>query len=162
MPDQEEEEYSHLNDEIGRIKMEWDSSNDQNILGFPIDFFIHDVKNPHSYSGLYSIKNDSWVSQPVDNSKVDPLDYRKKYHSLCSKIDKISNFLSSENLPLNSENTYKNALRLKDRIHRMGKGGLNSPVRDDLSSDIYKNLKKEGYIEKLINSILLSYPKIFK
>jgi hypothetical protein len=162
MPDQDDEEYGQLNSEITKNKISWDSSNDLNLLGFPIDFFIHDIKNPHSYSGLYSIKNDSWISSPVDSSNVDPLDYRKKYHSFCTKIDKISNSLSSETLPLGSKDLYKNALRLKERIHRMGKGSPISSEKEDLSTDIYKNLKKEGYIEKLVNSILGSYSKIFK
>lgn len=148
---------------IDGIRFIWNLRHDVVIRGHDVELYLQDKDEPHTASGLFSLKNNEWIKSPkFDPPSVDEQDVEKKFQGISSEIKELENkLLLVGQLPSNSKDLYKRANKLKDKIQKMRKEGLSKEGEFSVGNLAFKKLRNEGYIEKLIDIISGAYGRIY-
>jgi hypothetical protein len=148
---------------IDGIRFIWNLRHNISIRGYDTELYLQSDDEPHDSSGLFSLLNNEWVKTPVYSPPViDEMDVSKKYDSIASDIDKLKVKLGDlSDLPSNAKSLYKRCLKLKDKIQKMRKESLSRGGEMAIGNLVFKKLRNDGYIEKLIDTISKSYDKIY-
>lgn len=124
----------------------WNKQHNITIKGFDCEIYVQDVKEKHHSSGVYSILNDEWVIKP-----------EKKVGSIDKEIiiDKASNFenrIDGIEKDFNSGKEVSNEIKsLKDKLKKFRQSGLDRGGEFSYENLAFKLLRRNGYIEKLMN-----------
>ena len=129
-------------------RMRWNELHDITIYGHEVEIYVEDINEVHKSSGIYSIVNDDWVRQPVEG-QVD-FDYataRKKADAIETEVNMIEKFADGK-----PRAALKSVERLKAKIRRVRRAGLNSPEQEYSAENIaFKILRREHTLDKLNN-----------
>ena len=86
----------------------------------------------------------------------------KKFQGLVSDILNVENITSTSNFSnVSPEEIYTLAVKLKKKILEMRKEGLSRSGEFSVENLVFKKLRNEGYIEKIIELISKSYTNIY-
>jgi predicted nucleotidyltransferase len=108
-----------------------------------IELYVQDKNEKHNSSGVYSILNNNWIIKPeYENVQVDKEEVEKKYNNLINKIEYI---LDNNNIKLEY---LKNFI---DKLKIFRKSGLEKTGEFSIENLVFKQLKSNGYIDKLYN-----------
>ena len=127
-----------------------------------VEMYIQDKNEEHISAGCYSLMNRKWIKIPVysppdvDTKEIDP-----KYDSRVYDIDELERLSKQDLDPVDSESYYKKAKELKLKIMKARKAGLSEGGEFSIENLVFKKLRNEGYIEKLIETITAFYDKIY-
>ena len=148
---------------IDGIRFIWNLRHNTSIRGYDTELYLQSDDEPHDSSGLFSLLDDKWIKKPSYSTPViDEMDVSKKYDSVVSDIDKLSTKLRDlSDLPSNAKVLYGKCLKLKDKIQKMRKEGLSKGGEMTIGNIVFKKLRNDGYIEKLIDILSKSYDKIY-
>ncbi len=148
---------------VDGIRFVWNLRHDVVIRGHDVELYLQDSKEPHTASGLYSLKDNKWIRKPkFDPPGVDEQDVNKKFEGLASEIRELENkLILVQNVPSDAKDLYKRANKLKEKIQKMRKEGLSESGEFSVGNLAFKKLRNEGYIEKLIDIISGAYGRIY-
>lgn len=124
----------------------WNEQNDIKIKGFDVEIYVQDVDEEHSSTGVYSILNNEWVVEP--SAKKETIDTKQilgKGEYFAKKIDTLLDSFSSGN------DVTKQILDLRDKLKKFRKTGLTTGGEYSYENLTFKLLRRNGYIEKLMN-----------
>lgn len=134
----------------------WNNKHNIKIYGHDVELYAQDPKEPHHSTGIYSVLWDKWNIKPYPGKhKIDYNKVKKKSSTLMSVIDNIESMYKSgeyEKVIRKVENTL-------DRIKNMRSAGLESGGEYSPENLTFKVLRREGYIEKLMDLKDNSYDK---
>jgi len=141
IPDDEDKDF--LAEYIDAKKESWKNKHDITIFGFPIELFAKDTEEFHKNKAVYSIKNDEWVVRPSKkNIKIDVDSIKEKSADMMSDIDNA--------LEISDSKDRLEAIdKVKDKIKRMRKAGLEKGGEYSVENLVFKTLRGNGYLEKL-------------
>lgn len=123
----------------------WNKNTNIKIKNFDVEIYVQDLNEPHVSSGVYSILNDEWVVEPKkDSPNIDDRKILDKGEEFASKIDKLVK--KSRNTDVSSEID-----SLRKKIKSFRQSGLESGGEYSYENLTFKLLRRNGYIEKLIN-----------
>ena len=139
------------------MKSIWNRLHDILIKGYEVEIYVQDINDPHEAQGLYSVLNDDWLKKPVlDKQDFDKDNVRKKAAGLMDQIDRLE--------PLIEEGKYeeaeKYADKLKAKIRKMRKTGLETVGAYSVENLAFKVLRRNGYLEKLSDAKREAYDKM--
>lgn len=140
------------------VRMRWNDTHDIKIRGYEVEIYVENVGDVHKSSGIYSITDDEWVVEP------DPTSVEINFHQARKKSDDIETQVNLLQHVL-ANGKYKSVLRgvdrLKDKIRRMRKAGLDSPAQEYSSENIaFKILRREEVLQKLTDLKYDAYDKL--
>lgn len=124
----------------------WNEKNDIKIKGFDVELYVQDVNEEHISSGVYSVLNNEWVVEP--SMKKENIDSRKileKGEFFAKRIDQLIDYHK------NGKDVDKMALDLRDKLKKFRKSGLESGGEYSYENLTFKLLRRNGYIEKLMD-----------
>lgn len=123
----------------------WNKNTNIKIKNFDVEMYVQDLNEPHVSSGVYSILNDEWVVEPKkDSPNIDDRKILEKGEEFATKIDKLVK--KSKNTDVSSEID-----SLRKKIKSFRQSGLESGGEYSYENLTFKLLRRNGYIEKLIN-----------
>ena len=123
-------------------KQIWNHDHDITIRGHEAELYVEDVKSPPVSGGVYSILNNQWVKKPDYNPpKIDDRNVNVKVEHLKHQID--------DAISSNNSNELK---RIKDKIAKMRKNGLEATGEFGVENLAFKVLRNLGSVEKLITA----------
>jgi hypothetical protein len=135
----------------------WNELHDITIYGHEVEIFVENVGHVTHSAGIYSIMNKEWVIEP-DPDKVD-FDYvtaRKKADAIETEVNMIEKFAGEK-----PRSAVKSIGRLKEKIRRMRRAGLSSPLQEYSAENIaFKILRREETLDKLNNMKYDAYDRI--
>jgi hypothetical protein len=148
---------------INGIRFIWNKRHDISIRGYDAELYLQDIKEEHVASGLFSLMNNEWIKKPIFNPpEIDDRDIDLKYNLLSKDIEILHDRLNISGLTAaNAKMLYARCIKLKSKIHKMRKEGLSEGGEMSIGNLVFKKLRNEGYIEKLIDIISKSYDKIY-
>ena len=118
----------------------WNDEHDIKIGQAEVELYVQDINEPHTASGVYSVKDDKWIKKPhPQHPKVDARDVWKKAVDLMDQIDYASRV----------DFDSKSYQRLKDKIRKMRESGLKKGGEFSTENLAFKVLRRNGYLEKL-------------
>ena len=139
-------------------RMRWNDIHDIRIYGYEVEIYVENVGDVHKSSGIYSILNDQWIIEPDPTSvDIDISLARKKSDDIETQVNMIAHIIDNEK--------YDSALRaidrIKEKIRRMRKAGLDSPKQEFSPENIaFKILRREEVLQKLSNMKYDAYDRL--
>ena len=148
---------------VDGIRFVWNTRHDIKMRGYDVEVYLQDSKEPHTSSGLFSLKDNKWIRTPkFDPPTIDEDDVDKKADGIKQDINNYeAKLVTASDLPKDSRNLHKRANALKEKIHKMRKEGLQKGGEFSVGNLAFKKLRNDGYIEKLINVISEAYDRIY-
>jgi hypothetical protein len=126
----------------------WNRMHDIRIHDFEVGIYLQDEKEPHISTGMYSITRDQWFAEPTKfREDFSERGVQNKAAGLMDEIDRIQELIDDED--------YKEAMisvdRLKEKIRKMRKTGLESKGAFSIENLAFKVLRRTDYMGKLSN-----------
>jgi len=124
----------------------WNEQNDIKIKGFDVEIYVQDIDEEHSSTGVYSILNNEWIVEPsLKKENIDTNQILNKGEYFAKKIDTLINDFNL------GEDVTKQILDLRDKLKKFRKSGLTSGGEYSYENLTFKLLRRNGYIEKLMD-----------
>ena len=139
-------------------RMRWNDIHNIKIHGYEVEVYIENIGDVHKSSGIYSISQEHWIAEPDPSSvDIDVSLARKKSDDIETQVNLIGYIIDN--------GKYKSALRaierLKEKIRRMRKAGLDSPKQEFSPENIaFKILRREDILQKLNDMKYDSYDRM--
>jgi hypothetical protein len=155
--------YEEVDDNIDLVKeyltskkTVWNNKHDITIFGHDVELYAQDPKEPHYSTGIYSLMSDSWIIEPkIGKHKIDYKKIKNKASNFMTITDSI--------VSMYNDGEYDKVIRrvegLLDKIKNMRSAGLESGGEYSPENLTFKVLRREGYIEKLMDLRDNSYDK---
>jgi hypothetical protein len=124
----------------------WNEKHDIKIKNFDVELYVQDINEEHVSSGVYSILNNEWVVEP--SNKPEDIDTQKildKGEYFAKQIDSL---IDGHN---NNKDVSTGETALRDKLKKFRKSGLDSGGEYSYENLTFKLLRRNGYIEKLMN-----------
>jgi hypothetical protein len=122
----------------------WNIAHDIKIKNYEVELYVQDVKEKHISSGVYSILNDKWIIKPQKaKQKIDDRKILEKGEEYAKIIDNL--------IKKKDDNVKSEVDDVKNKIKRFRQTGLEDGGEYSYENLTFKLLRRNGYIEKLIN-----------
>lgn len=138
---------------------------DLTIAGYPVEVYVQDSNEPHASTGVYSILHNKWVKKPqlklIQNKNLNTNTVKSKVAKYCNLIDELESKFNDEfDSDILSE-LYDNAKLIFKKIKNERSSGVNTK-KAELSTGnvIFKTLRRNGYIEKLLRLRTMCYDRL--
>ena len=128
------------------VRMRWNELHDIMIYGYEVEIYVENVGEVHKSTGIYSIANNDWITIPSpEQVEFDYVSARKKADSIETQVNLIEKFIDTK-----PRAALKSIERLKKKIRRMRRAGLNSPAQEYSAENIaFKILRREQTLDRL-------------
>lgn len=147
-----------LRDYYDLAKSTWEDEHDITVCDHEVEIYVQNDQEVHHSTGLYSILNNGWLKEPkaVDVEKPSMSEIKNKANKYAGMIDKLGKKLD-ENGDLSL--IVNHCEKLKRKLKRMRKAGLESAGEYSLENLAYKFLRNRGYIDKIYNYKTTAYDR---
>ena len=136
------EEQSELYKELFNLKKQvFNDKHNIKIFGYDVELYAQDASEPHFSSGVYSIMNNEWITNPkkfkgnIDKSVLE--------NKIKSWVEKIDTAIEEE----------KDLESLRSKLKDYRKSGLEQDGELSYENLVFKFLRRSGHIEKLFDVI---------
>ena len=147
-------DYKDIDDNVDLVKKMlrakkalYNDRHDIKIKDREVELYPQDASEPHYSTAVYSVKNGEWITKPTPvYVDIDDAMIRRKAEELMDK----------GRLVINTEDLYDKIERLekfKDKIMDMRKAGLEKGGEFSVENLIFKELRNNGFLEKLLMAI---------
>lgn len=124
----------------------FNKEHDITIYGIPVELYAESHKDKTASNGIYSIKENKWISKPSKPKlNVDDLAIKSKYEELERAI--------------NDTNSQEEAQQILDKIYQLRKAGLDEVGEFSVENIVFKKLRDNELIQKLKGQIKTSFDK---
>ena len=131
----------------------YNDRHDIRIKGYDVELYPQDESEPHHSSAIYSVVDDKWLIQPVPFMvEVDEETVNRKAESL---VDSAKAIFITEDPQARADKLQK----FKEKIMNMRKSGLAKGGEFSIENLVFKELRNNGFLEKLLNTINKSIDK---
>lgn len=123
----------------------WNEKHNIKIKGFDVEVYVQDVDEEHVSSGVYSILHNKWIVEPEKtNPKIDDRKIIEKGEYFAKNIDEITKIDDPKDI-------IKKIETLRKKLKKFRQSGLESGGEYSYENLTFKLLRRNGYIEKLLN-----------
>jgi len=133
----------------------WNDTHEIKVKGHEVEVYVENEGEPHHSTGVYSLINNEWVIKPRFDTKngdhIDTIAVSKKANSLAKEI--------SAAIQVDSQNKLAIIDRLKNKIKRMRKNGLESNGEFSIENIAFKVLRLSGHIKRLYDAAIIEKDK---
>lgn len=145
------------------LRFIWNLRHNIVLRGHDVELYVQDINESHTSSGLYSLKNGEWIKKPKYNPpSIDYSAVEKKYQSYLSDVNQMENLVNTADFSnFTPEEIYNRVVKLKKKIMDGRREGLREGGEFSVENLVFKKLRNEGYIEKVIDLISKAYEKIY-
>jgi hypothetical protein len=124
----------------------WNNRHDIELRGVEVELYPQDEKETHASSGVYSITNDDWVTEPRKfRTQIDVDSILRK----SEKIQKEINIAIRDAKEENSTDPVNNSIK---KIKKMRKSGLERAGELSDENIVYKVIRSKGLLQALFDT----------
>jgi hypothetical protein len=138
-----------LYEELFKVKKTlFNTDHDIKIFGYEVELYVQDSNEAHFSSGVYSVLFDEWSNKPKkENVKVDKNLIREKSKQWMEIIDTALDAASD----VTADDAREILKKCKDKLKKYRTCGLEKEGEYSDENLVFKVLRRNGYIEKLMN-----------
>jgi len=160
-------DFSQINEDIDLVQKyldakekTWKLQHDLKLMGFDVELFCENTNSEGISTGVYSLMNDEWIKKPSKSNFIpDEEKIREKASKFMREIKEIESELESdEDLEELSDRISKVWKKIKDGR----KAGLAKEGEYSIENLVFKLLRRNGYIQRIIDAKREAYDKRFK
>jgi hypothetical protein len=142
------------------VKKIWNDSHDIKIKGYEVEVYIQDISEPHKSTGVFSLLNNKWNVKP-EKMEFEPDEdtILEKGKSVMMLVDDLEEEVDEDKYDAFLEKLQK----VWNKVKNYRKSGLESEGGElSLGNLVFKLLRRNGYIEKIMKLKKKSYDNQFK
>jgi hypothetical protein len=142
------------------VKKIWNDEHDIKIKGYEVEVYIQDVSEPHTSTGVFSLLNNKWKVKP-ERVEFEPDEnmIEEKGKSVMMLVDDLEEEVDEDKY----ESFLEKLQKVWDKVKNYRKSGLESEGGElSLGNLVFKFLRRNGYIGKIMDLKKKSYDKQFK
>jgi hypothetical protein len=137
-------------DLFGLKKQVYNQKRNIKIYGYEVELYPQDAEETHFASGVYSVKNDEWLTKPSkEKPQIEYSVLNKKIDTWVEKIETLITSVKKEGLKANEKNIEK----LKERLKDYRKSGLEKKGEFSYENLVFKYLRRAGLLERLYDTV---------
>ena len=142
------------------VKNIWNKNHDIKIKGYEVEVYIQDISEEHTSSGVFSLLNNKWNVKPEKIEFTPNEDMiSEKGKSVMMLVDDLEKEVDEDKYDAFVEKVQK----VWDKVKNYRKSGLESEGGElSIGNLVFKLLRRNGYIEKIMDLKRKSYDKQFK
>ena len=130
-------------------KTVFNDKHDIKIFGYDVELYVQDSNEEHFSSGVYSVLNDEWINEPKqEDVKIDTALIKSKSEQWMNIIDGVIENVKDESI----EDATRIIKKYRDKLKKYRTCGLEKGGEYSDENLVFKVLRRNGYIEKLISS----------
>jgi hypothetical protein len=142
---------------VDALRSNWNKLHTIMVKGHEVELYLQDIQEPHISSGVYSLLTDRWLVKPSQSSPVlDKSTATKKMKSFAREVGKLSAIYHGGR----HDDALAFAQRLKDKLKRMRRTGLERSGIYAPENLAFKMLRRSGDIEQLFSIYTQAYDKV--
>ena len=142
---------------LDQTRINWNKKHDIRIAGKEVELYFQHYTEPHEANGIWSLSLEKWLAEPVRlNPEIDLINTEKKAEGVARCIEHLHEMYKDKQF----KDAYQFAGKLKDKISRMRKSGLDKEGIYSPENLAFKMLRNAGYLEKLSSLKIQSYDKM--
>jgi len=124
----------------------WNNRHDIELKGIEVELYPQDIDEPHTSSGVFSVKDDEWIVKPKKfKSGIDINNIAKGSKKIISEIESV---LKDSMTSSDTDDIIKMIKKLK----RMRSSGLEKAGELADENIIYKVIRSKGLLQKLFDT----------
>jgi predicted nucleotidyltransferase len=132
-------------------KQLFNQNHDIKIFGYEVELYAQDSDESHFSTGVYSVKNDEWITAPSkEKSQIDREVFKTKINSWKEKIENLIKNIKKDGI----KSSEKQIDSLKEKLKDYRKSGLEKEGEYSYENLVFKYLRRSKLIEKLYNTIV--------
>lgn len=140
----------------------WNQRHPVVIKGHDVECYVQHKDEQHIASGLYSLLKDTWLVVPTWNPpQVDERDVKEKLRVIKSEFKEIKKEIAGSSGE-EAQNLFHYLERFKKKIMADRKEGLARGGEFSVENLVFKELRRDGTIEDIINTLSKVYSNIYK
>ena len=135
----------------------WNKTHDIFVKGYEVELYVQDLNEEHHSTGVFSLKNDEWIAQPLyiePNINTDMV--KRKINSFIDMIERIEDVHDNKKY----KEAYDMAANLTKKIKKFRKSGLEDKGVYSNENLTFKYLRNKGFIKILFDTRNESYDKM--
>ena len=154
---------SLVRDALDGKRFIWNLRHNIFLKGHEVELYFQDASDPHYATAIYSILRDKWIKEPVYDPPqgVDQKEIERKAYYINDTINRMVKTLNETKDKKEIQLINKKAKLIKDKIIKIRKEALAERGEFAFENLLFKRLRNEGVVEKIIDIINLSYDKLF-
>ena len=121
----------------------WNDRHVVKVHGYAVEVYVQDEREPHSSSGMYSLKNDEWSHVP---KHVEP---HYDDYAVRTKTAEYMNMINELTDKDGKECNSKRAEEVMEKLKTYRTAGLSTAGEFSVENLVFKVLRNKGYISKL-------------
>lgn len=126
-------------------KKYWNDNHDIKIYGFDVELSCQNKKIKLHSKAVFSIKDNKWISKPdKETFSVDKQAMKNKVVNIINQIEELEGLRDIEKI-------IGTATKIKDKIKKMRKSGLEKGGEFSIENLAFKYLRNNGYIGKVMD-----------
>jgi hypothetical protein len=140
------------------VRSNWNKLHNIMVKDHEVEIYLQDAQEPHVSTGVYSLMDDRWLVKPNPTEpEIDEETALKKMKGFAREVDKL--------VAIYARGAYEEAFafaeRLKEKLKRMRRGGLETGGVYSPENIAFKMLRRSGDIEQLFDTYTRAYDKIY-
>jgi DNA-binding Lrp family transcriptional regulator len=160
-------DFTNVNDAVELVKKYvdsaksiWNKEHDIKIKGYEVEVYIQDVSEPHKSTGVFSLLNNKWNVKPEEfDFEPDEDTIAEKGKSVMMMVDELEEQVNEDKYDAFLEKVQK----VWEKVKNYRKSGLESEGGElSMGNLVFKFLRRNGYIGKIIDLKRKSYDNQFK
>ena len=135
----------------------WNKTHNIFIKGYEVEIYVQDINEDHHSTGVYSIKNNNWIAEPVRiQPKINTDMVKRKINSFIDMIDRVEDVYDDKNY----EKAHREASKLARKIKKFRQAGLEDEGEYSNENLAFKYLRNNEHIKTLYDTKNKSYDKM--
>jgi len=160
-------DFTNVNDAVELVKKYvdsaksvWNKEHDIKIKGYEVEVYIQDVSEPHKSTGVFSLLNNKWNVKPEEfDFEPDEDMIAEKGKSVMMMVDDLEEQVDEDKYDTFIEKVQK----VWEKVKNYRKSGLESEGGElSMGNLVFKFLRRNGYVGKIIDLKRKSYDNQFK
>ena len=145
---------------VDSAKSVWNKEHDIKIKGYEVEVYIQDISEPHKSTGVFSLLNNKWNVKPEEfDFEPDEDMIAEKGKSVMMMVDELEEQVDEDKYDAFIEKVQK----VWERVKNYRKSGLESEGGElSMGNLVFKFLRRNGYVGKIIDLKRKSYDNQFK
>jgi hypothetical protein len=142
---------------LDQTRINWNKKHDIKIAGKEVEIYFQHYTEPHEANGIWSLGLERWLAKPIRlTPEIDLKTTEKKAETVAVFIDHLQDMFRKGEF----ESTYNFAGKIKGKIARMRRAGLDKEGVYSPENLAFKMLRNAGLLEKLSSIKILSYDRM--
>ena len=135
----------------------WNKMHNILVIDHEVEIYVQDINENHHSTGVYSIKNDQWVAEPLRiEPRIDTDMVKRKIKSFIDMIDRVEDKYDDKNY----EEAHEMAINLAKKIKKFRQSGLEEAGEYSNENLTFKYLRNKEHIKTLYDTRNKSYDKM--